>query len=139
LTIFASSLLEKPPRKNENNGDDVSDDTKTSAPNAKATHFGGRVGARPFVVFSFFSSSYSSSFPFLRVQRTIKRRRDAMSNATRKKTKNEDMVAVAEEGVLNTASSLLLSAEKVLFVLFVGVVGIREIFLRMFVEVFAQS
>tara|TARA_B110000305_G_scaffold208452_1_gene240714 strand:+ start:406 stop:594 length:189 start_codon:yes stop_codon:yes gene_type:complete len=62
-----------------------------------------------------------------------------MSNATRKKTKNEDMVVVAEEGVLNTASSLLLSAEKVLFVLFVGVVGIREIFLRMFVEVFAQS
>ena len=55
-----------------------------------------------------------------------------MSNATRKKKKNEDMVVVAEEGVLNTTSSLL-SAEKVLFVFFVGVVGIRETFLRIFV------
>ena len=56
-----------------------------------------------------------------------------MSDATRKKKKNEDMVVVAEEGVLNTTSSLLSSAEKVLFVFFVGGVGIRETFLRIFV------
>ena len=65
-----------------------------------------------------------------------------MSNATRKKKKkkkkNEDMVVVAGEGVLNTTSSLFLSAEK--STLRTLRWCCREIFLRIFVgEVCAQS